>query len=100
VKKIAEPLPECRLCERPTRRTVHADNGGLCGECLTGIADTVKMLPIRPDVEPDDRTAYVERYRPPVPPRVEQQPACRWAHGPVRSVDHGGLCRLCAEDEE
>jgi hypothetical protein len=30
---------------------------------------TVRMLPIRPDVDPDDRTAYVEGYRPPVPAR-------------------------------
>jgi hypothetical protein len=68
MRRIAEPLPECLLCERPTRRKTHEDNAGLCGECATGIADTVTMLPIRPAVDADDRTAYVERYRPPVPP--------------------------------
>lgn len=35
--------------------------------------ETIRMLPIRPEVEPDDRTAYVETYRPPVPePRPRQ----------------------------
>lgn len=82
--KIAEPLPECSLCGTPTRRAAHESNGGLCTGCLTGISDTVRMLPVRDVVDLDsernrrrrlehlagdleDATAYVERYRPPVP---------------------------------
>lgn len=31
--KIAEPLPECVICERPVRREAHQRNGGLCSRC-------------------------------------------------------------------
>jgi hypothetical protein len=88
VKHIAAPLPECRLCEAPTRRDAWERNGQLCTECATGIADTVRMLPIgratllsldearrarlaAQGERLDDATAYVERYRPPVPGQLE-----------------------------
>jgi hypothetical protein len=67
VKRIAEPLPECRLCERPTLRAVWEANGELCSDCVAVIADTIKMLPVRGGPPMDDRTAFVEGYRPPVP---------------------------------
>jgi hypothetical protein len=82
----AAPLPECSLCETPTARDVHERNGGLCTRCNQGIADTVRMVPVRgvvdlererarrrasqaltPSDDDDDVTAYVERYVPPVP---------------------------------
>jgi hypothetical protein len=84
IRKVAEPLPECGLCSRPTRRVTHATHGGLCGQCATGVADTVRMLPVRDVAGPssaerrrqaltrrsdvlDDCTGFVERYVPPVP---------------------------------
>lgn len=98
----AAPLPECLLCEAATRRDVHERNKGLCSRCA-GDA-TVRIAPLR---SVDDDTAYVERYRPPVPPvpgqlelSVTQEPACRWAHGPVAALDPRGLCRICADDED
>jgi hypothetical protein len=67
VKRVAAPLPECRLCEEPTKRDVWEANGELCSECLAIITDTVRMLPIRSGPPMDDRTTYVEGWRPPVP---------------------------------
>lgn len=67
MKRVAEPLPECRLCERPTQRAAWEANGELCSECGSVIADTVRMLPVRGAPPMDDRTTWVERYRPPVP---------------------------------
>lgn len=78
--KIAQPLPECRLCEVPTRRDSFERNGGLCTDCAHGIAETVRMLPVR-DVdhleqqralaaeraEDDALTVQVDRWLPPVP---------------------------------
>ena len=34
---VPQPLPECGLCEQPTRRAVYEDNGGLCSSCSEGI---------------------------------------------------------------
>lgn len=65
--RIAQPLPECRLCEAPTKRDVWEANGELCTPCADAIADTVRMLPVRTGPPMDDRTAFVEGYRPPVP---------------------------------
>jgi hypothetical protein len=78
--KIAQPLPECRLCEVPTRRDSFDRNGGLCTDCAHGIAATVRMLPVRDteDLERQQRmaaarhdedalTVQVERWLPPVP---------------------------------
>jgi hypothetical protein len=88
IARIAEPLPECQLCERPTKRSVHDKNKGLCNACATGIEDTVRML-IPPGVVDladererrrrlvasrltlTDETVYVETYRPPVPGQLE-----------------------------
>jgi hypothetical protein len=67
VKRVAAPLPECRLCESPTKRSVWEANGELCTDCVTVLIDTVRMLPIRDAPPMDDRTAFVEGYRPPVP---------------------------------
>lgn len=67
MKRVAEPLPECRLCERPTLRAVWEANGELCTDCADTIADTVRMLPVRTPPPDLDVTAYVERFRPPVP---------------------------------
>jgi hypothetical protein len=64
---MVPPLPECQLCERPTARAAYDANGGLCTECNDGLAQTVRMLPVRLPPAPDDRTVFVERYRPPVP---------------------------------
>jgi hypothetical protein len=86
--RTAEPLPECELCATPTRRDVHERNKGLCTGCTAGVADTVRMLPVRGVIDLgterdrrrrlehlagdlDDATAYVERYRPPVPGQLE-----------------------------
>lgn len=33
--RMAEPLPECLSCERPTARRVHEATGGLCSDCHT-----------------------------------------------------------------
>jgi hypothetical protein len=87
--KQSEPLPECQLCDAPTQREAFERNGGLCSPCTRGIADTVRMVPVRgvvdlererarrrasealnlaPGYAADDLTAYVERYVPPVPP--------------------------------
>ncbi len=82
--RTAEPLPECRLCDRPTARTAWDRNGGLCTDCADGITATVRML--LPAGVTDlagerdrrarlqglaadqaDATVYVERYLPPVP---------------------------------
>jgi hypothetical protein len=72
IARVSAPLPECRLCERPTRRAVYAANRGLCSECAD-VAETVRMLPVQLPPAPDDLTAYVERYLPPVPPRKDDQ---------------------------
>lgn len=29
----SQPLPECVVCERPTRRETHERNGGYCSRC-------------------------------------------------------------------
>jgi hypothetical protein len=82
--RTADPLPECSLCGQPTKRTTHERYGGLCSACSRGIADTVRMVPVRGVIDldrerarrrasealtrdDDDLTAYVERYVPPVP---------------------------------
>lgn len=81
--RTADPLPECSLCEAPTRRAVYDTNGGLCSTCVDGIADTVRMLPAGRGLVDIDKlrrdrllertavlehpTVYVERYTPPVP---------------------------------
>jgi hypothetical protein len=72
--RIARPLPECRACESPVKRAVFIRNGGLCSLCLEIIGDTQIMGGLRPLVEPDDPTVYVERYLPPVPPARGQLP--------------------------
>ena len=66
--RVARPLPECRLCEQPTKRRVWLANVGLCTSCVDGIDATVRMvrLPPAPD-EFGDQTVVVEGYRPPVP---------------------------------
>lgn len=84
--KVAEPLPECELCERPTHREAWEANGHLCTDCCRGIADTVRMLPVggADVVALDelrarrlsrqtalDETVFVERYVPPVPGQLE-----------------------------
>lgn len=86
--RIADPLPECELCETPTRRDAWEDNGHLCTPCTRGIADTVRMLPVTGVVDLSserdrrrrlaasaldhtDATVYVERYTPPVPGQLE-----------------------------
>lgn len=70
MRRTAAPLPECRMCETPTRRQTFERTGGFCSDCSDGIAETVKMLPVPRQLPPapDDLTAYVEQYRPPVPP--------------------------------
>jgi hypothetical protein len=109
--RVADPLPECALCENPVLRQAHTANGGLCTPCATRIAATVRMLPIRDPEHLErqrelraarqvDDTVFVERYLPPVPGAVQQEAACKWAHGPVAELDDRGLCRICAEDEE
>jgi hypothetical protein len=89
IVRVADPLPECALCATPTKRDAHDRNGGLCSPCATGVADTVRMLPVRGGVvdldserdrrrrlehlagDHDDATAYVERWLPPVPGQLE-----------------------------
>jgi hypothetical protein len=82
--KTAAPLPECRMCETPTKRDHWEANGQLCTPCADGIAATVRMLPARPGVlsfgearrrklleqRPpalEDPTVFVEGYAPPLP---------------------------------
>jgi hypothetical protein len=36
---IAHPLPECQMCDQPTRRDVYNATGGLCSDCNDSIAD-------------------------------------------------------------
>jgi hypothetical protein len=67
MRRVAEPLPECRLCEQPTKRTVWEANGELCTDCVGVLVDTVRMLPIRSAPPMNDHTTFVEGYRPPVP---------------------------------
>ncbi len=40
---VPEPLPECPLCERPTRRDVH-DELGMCTACHDGIRDAAERV--------------------------------------------------------
>lgn len=42
---IAHPLPECRMCEEPTRRAVWDDTGGFCSACNAGIRKAAQLLP-------------------------------------------------------
>lgn len=35
--ELSAPLPECIGCETPTKREVHARNGGLCTDCATAM---------------------------------------------------------------
>ena len=80
------PLPECELCEQPTHRQTWEENGHLCTRCSSGIADTVRMIPVRSASVVDigelrrrrldrqetlDQTTFVERYLPPVPGQLE-----------------------------
>jgi len=74
--RIAFPLPECGLCEDPTRRDVHTRTGGFCTACARklgiapteddGGAPTERIVPLHAVT---DETLTVEGYRPPVPPR-------------------------------
>lgn len=43
--RIADPLPECALCESPTRRRTYEANGGLCSRCTAGIWTASRSLP-------------------------------------------------------
>lgn len=86
IVRVADPLPECELCDRPTLRTAWEENGRLCTVCARGLADTVRMVPLRradvvalDDVRrqrlqretADAETVFVERYLPPVPGQLE-----------------------------
>lgn len=42
---VSEPLPECALCERPTKRAAWEANGSLCTECTQGIDRSIALLP-------------------------------------------------------
>lgn len=42
---VSEPLPECLLCEQPTRRAVYDANGGLCTGCEAGVRRAAELLP-------------------------------------------------------
>ena len=42
----ADPLPECPMCERPTRRDVYAELG-LCTDCAEAVAAVASRLPPR-----------------------------------------------------
>jgi hypothetical protein len=78
--RVANPLPECENCERPTLRATWDANDGLCTDCAEQLT-TVRMLPVgraEPDAgrrrrlgllrrDHEDPTVYVERYLPPVP---------------------------------
>jgi hypothetical protein len=37
--RLADPLPECLGCSRPTRRATWTANGGLCTDCQTGLVE-------------------------------------------------------------
>jgi len=97
--RIAEPLPECAMCENPMLRADHDLQGGLCSRCSRGIDATVRMLPpgkvadlgrarrqrllLATDRPPmvDNPTVFVERYTPPVP------------------HEHGNLCDCAPQGE-
>lgn len=51
LRVVAAPLPECLLCEAPTRRDVHARLGGLCSGCDIGVRRAAALLP---PLEPKD----------------------------------------------
>lgn len=42
--QLAQPLPECALCEQPVRRETWERLGGLCSECNDAIAAAAAML--------------------------------------------------------
>lgn len=42
---VSEPLPECFLCEQPTRRQTWTANGGLCTDCASGVRRVADQLP-------------------------------------------------------
>jgi predicted amidophosphoribosyltransferase len=56
-------VSRCALCA-----AVQRSDDGVCDSCAIRLAETVRMVPVRSAPPADDRTAYVERYRPPVPP--------------------------------
>lgn len=45
---LAQPLPECALCETPTKRETFDRTGGLCSDCAQGIGIAAKSLPAVP----------------------------------------------------
>lgn len=44
--RLAEPLPECVLCERPTRRDVWTGSGGLCTACGDALRRAEALRPL------------------------------------------------------
>jgi hypothetical protein len=42
---LPQPLPECLLCELPTRRATWTANGGLCSDCAGGMRRVAGLLP-------------------------------------------------------
>lgn len=43
--EIAQPLPECAMCETPTVRDTWNRTGGLCTACHDTITETASRLP-------------------------------------------------------
>lgn len=87
IVRVAEPLPECALCENPVLRETFEANGGLCNGCTRGISDTIRMLPPGRVVDLDHArrqrllhehppTVFVEHYTPDLPPPAE--PIVEW----------------------
>lgn len=46
--QTAQPLPECAVCDRPTKRDVWDTNDGLCSGCLEELSRARSALGLRP----------------------------------------------------
>jgi hypothetical protein len=63
--ELPRPLPECRLCQTPTRRRTHQRTGGLCSACYKRYereraVQTQLLLPLdKPDDQPADLSNVV-----------------------------------------
>lgn len=79
----------------PFHATYHDDAVGSHEPDLAGLPLTIAVAQVV--AMADDRVGRIEWTRQVV---TAQEPACRWAHGPVADLDDRGLCAVCAADEE
>jgi hypothetical protein len=63
------PLPECRLCQQPTKRRTWRANDGLCTDCRRAYDasrghQTALLLPLDPPADPQPDLTNVVLLRP------------------------------------